>query len=192
MNNRYHQTDAQEKLKTDFQTKLDAILGRTLTARNINAYADDALYDLVVLVEEIVAGTRYIFPLSDIENERRALADASLDPDTIDQTLNHIANVAESTHRLDELIIKKAKFTDTVLVPPDAAKVAPIVAGDGSFEKPKECIPKLKTLLLLLETEFGIDLENDTELPPILEGPIHPGMVRSTTYKLVNIPSLNR
>lgn len=185
----FQDTDTREQDISEAQVRLDEILGRSLNAHNINTYADEALSDLVLLVDGIVTTQKYEFPLSDIENERRALKTAGLDPDTVELTLDHIANVAESTRRLDAFIMKKTKLVDRVLVPPDSDKTKEITPGDGSFEKPKERIPKLKTLLLLLETEFDIDIET---LPDFSEGSIDPSMMRSTSYKLVQIPDLER
>ena len=175
----------------DFQRKLDEITSRQLDARTIDTYADDALQDLVNLVDQIVGSQLYQAPLSSIENERRALAANGLDPNTVEITLDHIAEVADSTKQLDALIMKKTKLIDSVIVPPDPTKKTDISAGDGSFEKPKEIIPKLKTLLLLLEKGLNIDIEDDKEVK-ITAGALRPNMMRGMTYRLVEIPSLNR
>lgn len=177
---------------SDYQTRLYQITSRQLTARNIDSYADNALEDLSRLVTDVVSSMPFQSPLSPIENEKRALAQTGMQAETVELTLDHIATIAESTKRLDSLIVRKTKLVDTVLVPPDSHKATEISLGVGSFEKPKERIPKLKTLLLLLEAEFGIDLDDEEELPEFEQGPLRPNMMRTTSYKLIQLPTLDR
>lgn len=176
----------------DFSKSLDEIMTRELDARSIDSYADEALEDLVLLVERALAahpGTE------DMPNkqavERQALSAVGLNPDTIELTLDHIANVADSTKRLDSLVMKKTRLVEAIIVPPDPSRRTEITAGDGSFERPKEMIPKLKTLLLLLEKGLDIPIEDD-EAVTITQGVLRPNMMRGASYNLVEIPSLQR
>lgn len=192
MNQSIDQVHRADKPVSDYDARLNQITSRQLTARNIDTFADDALEELTKLVDDVVSSMPFQPPFSPIENERQALAKNGLQAETVELTLDHIATVAESTKRLDSLITKKTKLVDVVLVPPDSDKAPEITTGDGSFEKPKERIPKLKTLLLLLETEFGIDLESKDDLPDFEQGPLRPNMMRSTSYKLIQLPTLER
>lgn len=183
-----------EYTPSEFQRRLDEITGRQLDARTIDTYADDALEDLIALVGMMTAEYDK-YPTVAGENSRqtelRAFAYFGMNADTIERTLDHIADVADSTKRLDGLVMRKRKLVDTVIVPPDSSRTQPIAAGDGSFENPKEKIPKLNTLLLLLSRGLDIDIEDDDEVT-ITGGVLRPNMMRSVSYDLVEIPSLER
>jgi hypothetical protein len=49
----FQDTDTREQDISEAQVRLDEILGRSLNAHNINTYADEALSDLVLLVDGI-------------------------------------------------------------------------------------------------------------------------------------------
>ena len=87
--------------------------------------------------------------------------------------------------------MKKTKLVDRVIVPPNIDETQIITPGDGSFEKPREVIPRLKSLLLLLEKGFDIDVKSDEEVE-ITTGVIRPNMMRSTSYRVVEIFGLGR
>src|SRR6478672_10978237 len=106
MNQSIDQIHRADKPVPDFQTRLDEITSRSLTARNIDTYADDALNDLTELVDEVVSGQPYQPPYSPIGNEQYALSQVGLDAETVELTLDHISEIAESTKRLDSLIVK--------------------------------------------------------------------------------------
>lgn len=192
MNNRHGRLDVFKHNGTDVEARLAEIIERKLDARNIDTYADQALDDLIELVEFVVAKYDYQFVFSHLENERQALINAEMDPDTVESTLDHIAAVAETIRRLDAIIDEKTTYLDDVLVPPDKHLTIDFVPGEGSAARQKEKIPKLKTLLLLLETEFGINLEDPEDLPEIMAGPVLHNMVRTTSYRLVQVPRLSR
>ena len=175
-----------------FSWRLEAITSSQLTARNLDTYADDALNRLVELVQDAVTAEIGDDIPVDRERESAALAAVGLDPETVEKTLDHIADVAYSTKRLDALLLRKTELVPTVLVAPDPRLRRDITPGDGNLELPKEAIPKLKTLLLLLETEFDVDLDDDEAFPKIIAGPVSPNMMRSTSYRLVQVPSLER
>ena len=68
--------------------------------------------------------------------------------------------------------------------------MTPITQGDGGFEKPKATIPKLKTLMLLLEK--GLDINIEDEALTIDTGETSPDMMRKVSYDVVAIPQLER
>lgn len=174
---------------SEAQVKLDEITSRELNARNLVTYADEALEDLVALVSQVVEEHGTGGELDGVDEEQWALELAGLDPNTIEMTLDHIASVADSTNRLDDLIAKKRRARDQVVVPPDHREVE-ITVGDASFERPKEIIPKLKTLLLLLEKGLDIDIESDDV--KIEGGIVLANMMRPVSYDRVEIVSLHR
>lgn len=183
-----------ERHTPEYKSLLNEITSRQLDARTIDTYADNALEDLIALVGAMTAEYDK-HPTITGENSRHtelsAFAYFGMDVDTIERTLDHIADVADSTKRLDGLVMKKRKLVNTVIVPPDSNRVQPVTAGDGSFENPKEKIQKLNTLLLLLSKGLDIDIKDDDEVR-ITTGALRPNMMRSVSYDLVEIPSLGR
>lgn len=174
-----------------YEQLLDEILQRKLTARNITTYADDALEDLVALVEKIIANADQHdgSELTGLAKERQAIAAVGLDADMVERALTHIAGIAVRWGELDDIIAQKTVPVKRQLVPADKHRVQRIAPGAGSF-KPKERIPKTKMLLLLLETEFDdIDVEG---LPDFPAGECDKNGLRRTSYRLVQIPELER
>jgi DNA-binding transcriptional regulator YhcF (GntR family) len=175
--------------KDNFQAEIDTILNRGVTPENVDTYADDALENLVDIIGEIVKSQQYTFPFTELENERHALAAVGLDPNSVEQTLDHIADVAEEIHALDGFIGNHFNNGSIVVTPP-AITESRIIVGDGHFEE-KQLIPRLKTTLLLLSREFGINIEDASQLH-IVPGTVTPEMMRRTPYNLIDLPSLNR
>ncbi len=180
------------KESSNYQQRFAEIIGRELDARTIDTYADDALNDLVALVEEVTVE----YPSDDrqitgVEREQYALEQAELDDDAVETALDHINEIAHSIERLDALIAKKRRLVSTVIVPPELAEGTEIKPRDGSFEKVKERIPKLKTLLLLLEKSFDINIEDDEQVT-ITSGALRPHMMRQVSYDVVAVPRLGR
>lgn len=184
-------SDFESSPNSSFANQFAAIIGRELDARTVSSYADEALDNLISMVESILLtySDNTMANTPKAERERYALVQAGLDPNTIEVTLDHIARIADSTKLIDELIIQKTERNNTVLVPPDHHEMN-IQPGNGSFESSKEIIPKLKTLLLLLKEEFAIDLESDDVR--IATGTLDTTMMRGQSYNLVEIESLNR
>jgi biotin operon repressor len=174
-----------------YEEQFAAITGRTLDARTIDSYADEALDSLVALVESALAAYSddAIIHMPKAERERHVLIEAGLDPDIIETTLDHIAKIADSIKQLDTLIAKRTEHTDVVLVPPDQQEVD-IQPGEGAEEWLKEIVPKLKVLLLLLKEEFNIDIESDDV--HVTSGILDASMMRSHSYNMVEIIPLER
>ena len=172
------------------QQAIDAITQRELDPRHIDDYAEDALRDLIEVVSTVTRDYSQT-ESSGIERERAALTDAGLDPMVIEQTLDHIANVADSIQSYDQLLVRKTHPTNRVILPPNSDRKKDIAPGDGSFEKPKELVPKLRTLLLVLDKVFNIDVRDD-EAVRIESGIIRPDMMRGASYSVVSIPELVR
>jgi hypothetical protein len=175
-----------------YQEQLDKITSRKLTPRNLNVYAENALNDLIALIESALEKNSAYNDSNTTTREREdaALSYVGLDRNTVEQTLDHIASVTDSIRRLDGLIARKTIRTDHVIVPTNGRLDEPISPGDGSFELPKKRIPKLKTLLLLLET--GLDVHIESEDVAITIGDVPPNMMRRSSYTSVEIRSLNR
>jgi hypothetical protein len=183
-----------EYFKVSLQNRIQEITSRQLSPETIDHYADNALEDLVAVVQDTVESYRMqpiVSAETNRELEQAAFTYYGLDAKSIESTLDRIIEVGDSVDRLDDLIAKKTRVIDRVIVPPDFDEPIEVRDNDGSFEMPKEKIPKVKTLLLLLEKSFGIDIENNEDVR-ITSGVVSPDMMRSTSYNLVEIPQLNR
>lgn len=176
----------------NFQASIDAITSRRLTPENLNQYADEALNDLVGVVDEAVQAYRRqptIDALSPKEEERASFAYYGMEANVVEATLDHIAEVADHIHGLDTLIAAATVHSRNVLIPPDSQSVE-ITPGDGSFQE-KQTIPRTKTLAFILENQFDIDLR-DPEQFTLTIGALGDNMMRGQSYNLVETPALNR
>ena len=171
----------------EYRADLGRILSRSLTPETIDTYADDALNDLIELVEN--ATTSFGRRHKDEFDSKRGLETAAFKHfglGDVESTLDHIASVSERIHFIDT-VIESAVEIDQVIIPP-GGNDGFIPAGDGSFEKASH-IPRLKTVLFVLENDFGVDISD----PKILEkGKVKPNMIRSEPYWSISVPELDR
>lgn len=177
----------------DFKQKIDSITSRELTPENIDSYAEGALDDLISVVSDITAAYDGQFTASTLtgrDHERAALIHYGLDADYIETTLDYISEKADQIRGLDAVIHDITVHSDKVVTPPDYQNVS-IVANDGSFNGDKQHIPRLKTVLFLLENTFDTDLE-DAEQCTVTDGVLADGMMRGESYYLIDLPNLNR
>lgn len=178
--------------KEHFQHLIDTITSRPLTPEIIDSYAEDALEDLVTVVHDITTSYEkqpVVYGENHRAQEQAASVYYGLDPTTIEETLDHIADKAEEIRELDGVIEAITTRSGNVLVPPDSKRLN-IEPGDGSFGE-KQTIPRLKTLLFVLSNEFGIDLRNPGELK-VTNGVLKDTMMRLESYNLVEIPTIDR
>lgn len=180
-----------EKQST-FQQRIDAITGRQLRPEIIDSYADDALEDLISVVDDVTAAYEahpVVYEETARQHERAAFAYYGLNAATIEETLDHIACIADEIHALDETISRITQQTNHVIIRSDS-HINEIVPNDGSFEQ-KQTIPRLKTLLFVASKEFGINL-NDEEQVRVHTGLVKAEMMRGESYRCVELPGLGR
>lgn len=181
-----------ELYEKDFQSDIDSITNRRLTPQNLESYADDALNDLIDVVGKVVETYKKQPTISGgggKENERVAFAYYGLDVDSVEQTLDLIATKAETIHALDATIDRLITKTNLVIIPPTDAEHGAI-AGSGEFHQ-NQYLPRIQTILLLLENNFGVDISNPKEVN-ILTGIVTDKMMRQEPYHLVTIPAISR
>ncbi|HWT55995.1 MAG TPA: hypothetical protein VN031_03105 [Candidatus Microsaccharimonas sp.] len=170
------------------QEQIESILNRQLSPENIDTFADDALDDLVAVVDDTVgAYAQQPTTVYGSGKDTEAAAFAYFGMGDVESVLDHVAQKAEEIHELDT-VIERADTHSTVIVPPEAGR--PIMSGEGSFEA-KDIIPRTKTTLFLLANEHNIDLHDPQQLR-LHVGQITPGMMRQTSYHLIEVPSLHR
>ncbi len=177
----------------NFQASIDAITSRRLTPENLDQYADEALNDLVGVVDEAVQ-TYKRQPTIDAPNpkeeERAAFSYYGMEANVVEATLDHIANVADQIHGLDTVIAEATVNSRNIIIPPNEGQAVEIIPGDGSFQE-KQTIPRTKTLAFILENQFDIDLR-DPEQFTLTTGALGDNMMRGLSYNLVESPALNR
>ena len=200
-------------LVSQFKTKLDTITNTTATVELLsdNSYSDQALESLINLTDEVLAAfeqtnttqTLQTFTTSD-EKEDAAFAYFNL-PNisevldcviTVSDSLKDIDRLLEDSPNLDEPEALVSDFDNSifqkiseVFVPPD--KIEPkLGSGNGEFAE-KQIFDRTKTILLILQENFGIDIKDTTQLNSY-EGIVNDKMMRQTPYRLLDVHSLER
>lgn len=170
-------------------SELSSIVSRPLTAENIDSYADEALSELIHLVDttltEYTRNPTTVFS-STRENEEAAFSYFGLE--NIEAVLNHIADKSDETHSLDNFI---ANITpqDRIIIPPDEVEPQESI-GSGEYAE-KRTAPRLKTLLFVLANRFSVDIHDQQDLI-ITKGINSPDMMRSESYYEIKLPRLER
>lgn len=184
--NQEGQQNKVEKVQ-DFNNKLKSIIDRSLTVENIDTYADDALNDLISLTDKVTEEYTSHHPevnLSKKEIEDKAFEEFKLQD--IASVLDTSQQKIEQLNNIDKYIATSISQVDEVITPPDSRE-SPILPGEKTYEAPA-VVPRLKTLLYILESDFGVDLESVSLTQGIVTG----GMLRSLSYVTVEIPQLSR
>jgi len=115
------------------------------------------------------------------EEERAALSYFGLDDGSIETTLDHISEQAETIHSLDAIIERVTVRTDRIITPPASR---PTLTTPGTRKlKPSQHPPRLKTLLFVASKVFDIDLE-DQEQCKVIEGKVDPEAMREVSYAI--------
>lgn len=174
----------------NYKNQLDDILGRQLTPENIDTYADEALNDVVHLVEQATAGYN-LSPTHSFETTRQAeeAALAYHGLGNVETILDHIADKADEIQSLDKFIADTLT-NDVVYLPPDI--VRGIVTGEGKHQLiEKEHIARLKTVLFVLANEFDVDIHDPEQLERS-RGVLRNNMMRKESYYTLHLPGLKR
>lgn len=192
MSPEYKQEAKPERQLPDFKSELDLILNNPLTPENINQYADLALNGLIDLTRRIVDSyeTRIM-----VDNSNKAeIEDKAYDYyqlGEIDQQLDYLVKKHDEIKSLDNVIANAEAITDIVTPPEVLAAMAIINAGGkGHFEHPTT-IPRLKTLLFVLENEFNIKTDDSSSFK-LTKGILRDNMMRRESYYSVETPTLDR
>lgn len=181
-------TQTQEK-DSVFKTQLQAITHRPLSAETIDSYADEALSQLVELVQTVkdkYASQSGVLFENEAQLESAAFKHFGLND--IETVLDHISATSKEIYKLTT-IIHDADKIQQVIIPPD--QIEPLPASTGAERQPAKVIPRLKTLLFVLATDFGVDISDKDQLA-ITKGALGPNMARKHSYYLVEAPRLSR
>ncbi|MDO8507509.1 MAG: hypothetical protein Q7S53_02990 [bacterium] len=181
-----------EKLKEIYKHKLDDILNKSLTVENIGNFADEALEDLVTLIGEILTEYKNNIALEPNLNfnlrEQEDDAFKKLELLSIQDALQRVIEVKDQIADLKSYLDKYTDETEKIIIPPEHNANPEIRAGSGQGMEDKKLIPRLLTLLYILETDFDIKKEQIK----IVEGKVTLDMVRKTPYVRVEVPDMGR
>lgn len=184
-----------EILRESAQTRLHGILYTPLTVENIETFADEALDQTVDLVKELV---------HEYQTNPNLEGDLSLDPQqqedavceklglpNIQDILQRILEVRDNIESIKQYLEQPKEGSGTVITPPDELE-QPLTgeAGNRAFER-KKLVPRLLTLMYILQTDFDLDIKNPEEVQT-LEGEVTSNMMRKTPYVRVTTPDLQR
>src|SRR3989344_4353737 len=182
-----------ESLKLTFKQKLDVILGKQLTVENIETFANEALSETVKLTDDVLNEYRENpnlypnqIPLDKQVQENEAFAILGLP--NISEILQSIIDVKSRIDALGKYINESNIVTNKVVTPPQHDSPLSIKNGTGTGIEQKKLIPRLITLLYILESDFDIQKEQ----VKITEGKVIPEMLRKTPYVRVEVEDLER
>jgi hypothetical protein len=186
-------TPSIEELRETYKLRFDLITHKTLTVENIDTFADEALEELVTLTNDVLESYRSNpnfepnkpEPLfSDREQEDDAFNKLGLTD--IQNTLQGVMDVKEKIDNIKSRLTRNKNTTNQTIVPPSDGSF--IKSGSGEGIQEKSLVPRLLTLLYLLEKDFEILEEGVT----LTEGQVTPDMMRRTPYVRVEIPDMDR
>lgn len=173
----------------DYRSDVDAILSKQLSAEIIDTYADDALDELVGLVQRVTDAYKHQ-PTVHFENsqDQEAAAFRYYGLGDVEDLLDHIANKADEIRHLDD-VIARIPTIDSVITPPDPREVN--IGGGDSIYTEKKHIPRLKTLLFILSNEFAVNVD-DTDQLQMRKGILRDNTMREVSYHIVEARSISR
>jgi len=177
--------------KDEFKKRFNEIINKPLTIDNIDSFADDALNELIVLIGEIK---------EEYENRHLIEEGQQIDQNTLESLacveyglpetspiLDLITKKVSQLEQIDDFINNNIIQRNEVIVPPD--QISPEFGnGEGREKKDPSIIPRLKTLLYILEADFSLDLKELT----LTQGQNTKEMVRKLSYVTVEAPEINR
>ena len=170
-----------------FKTRLDQILNTPLAVENINSFANNTLDKLVVLTTEVALSYKEDSQAKETGRELEDKAYSEYNLQNIQGILDKVQEKLEQIVKIREYIKNHSHYAGEVITPPDRVNETPIQSGENYFEKAKN-IPRLITLLYILENDFEITLENIV----LVEGRVTDNMLRQEPYFRVQIDSIDR
>lgn len=178
------------ELIRDYNQDLENILSTPLTPDTVESYAADALNQLVNLSGDILADYQ-ARPTVRFMDDREA-EDAAFpyfDLPNINTILDSVAGLAAEITQLDD-VLARAEIRDYVITPPDTGE-EPFGEGVGGEYEPARMRSLSKTILLILNRHFDVDVHDADELE-IAQGIMPSSTVRRQSYFLIHAPALER
>ena len=178
-----------------FKNRLSEAIDKPLTLENTDTYVDDALGEVINLVDDVVAeydaqpGAEWqqLGGANGKEHEDAALKHFGLED--VEGILRNLDDKASQFAVIDGVIAQANESSD-VFVPPDSTPVLQATGSGTGIEK-KGRQPKLENLLFVLMNDFGID-PDDPEAVSIVRGIVNLNMMREEPYYQVTVPGIDK
>ncbi|MEI6850669.1 MAG: hypothetical protein WCK26_01750 [Candidatus Saccharibacteria bacterium] len=188
MSPQHEASETRSEKACNYRGELVDILSRQLNPESIDSYANDALDDLISLVQK----TTDSFSLQNIDvyDSARQMESAAFEYyelGDVETVLDNIADKVDEISQIDR-IIDGATICKDIIIPTD--KSPKITEGKGGFET-NGSIPRLKTVLFVLSNDFDVDLNNSDQIN-LKKGLMADEMVRHDSYYLIEAPVLKR
>lgn len=180
---------SEEAATEQFEQKVKAVIQRPLNPENIDEYMDRALEDLVGIANHVTALYDRL-PTIKGDNQK-ATEDNAFEYFNLANLNELLDSVMDNEALLKNInqVIANAPTSDDVYV--DALSSAMrIVKGEGEAEFHR-LLPRLQTLLFLLNKDFGVSFEDNSEFR-LSKGGLDPDMFRKESYYMIELPSLER
>ncbi len=169
-----------------FQTKLLEVLYTPLTVDTIDTFADTALAKLVTLTQEVTTSYKEEHPDDHLEGkDLEDAASAFYQLDNVRDLLDRINEKQEQVRAISNFAYRYIS-SDSIITPPDQASA--ISTGSGSGMQELALVPRLTTLLYILETDFEIS----TGGLRVIVGRVSTDMMRKLPYVRIEIDQLHR
>ncbi len=181
-----------EKLKQIFSSKLQKIIFARLTPENILNFAQNALDELISLLDEVHQAMSQIENgnLSDMtEKEKEDYFLDKLGLGNVENVINLIIEKQEQIENIKHNLDKSIQDVNFIITPPDE-KESKLLPGEKT-EQDKRLIPRLLTLMYILEEDYEIDTTDISEVVKT-RGIVSADMIRRTPYVRTHIRSLDR
>lgn len=179
------------KVERSYSERLEAVLSESLNPENINDYANNAICQLIELVEDSVTtyGNAPTLTFTTArDNEEAAFSYCGLP--RMDFILDHVDQLANKVHEIGKLL-NDTETSLKVIVPPDA--LVTVINGDDGIEtfQKKESFERTKTVLFVLQEDFDIDIQ-DPDQVEIIKGSVKDNMVRKSPYYMISVSELDK
>lgn len=191
-------TDKKEKFKSFIESKINSLMNRQISPSNIFHFYDDFLNGLVDISGEVL--NKYIKETrvpNKSDREKGLQEDEAFkyfNINSIGETIDSMSEIVEKREeRLKEMtdeISARSQIDRKVFVPPDREDKFLVTPGNGGW-KEREYIPRLLTLVYILENDLDLKLKDNQDII-INQGINDKEMMRKESYVRVSIPELNR
>ncbi|MDQ3014543.1 MAG: hypothetical protein M3Q73_01620 [bacterium] len=192
-NNEIPEQKSIETLQEEFSKRLDRILYKELTVENIETFADEALSEVIQLIDDALTEYRNN-PLveGNLSLDTRSQEDdvcTKLNLPNLSEILDSITKTKDRIEALRAYLRENVQIKEDIITPPDS-EIIPDMVPDEEAEKfeEKKLFPRTLTLMYILEHDMDIESEHLT----ITQGTTTPQMMRNTPYVRVEIPDLER
>ena len=171
------------------------LLSSSINPSNVLTFHDDALKKLISVVDGVVEKYKQKHPETSFtrkELEDEALREENLQD--VSTTLSILANRKADIDSLKNFVSESISLSENVFVPPTNDNGRVVNAGSGVGMEEKRLVPRLLTLLYILENDLNIvikDAGEDRDVN-IEQGAVTDNMMREQPYFRVLIDSLNR